>query len=146
MSGFEMSFTYISCIWITKCCELPFQCVFLVESLKQRSVNQSVNTFIPEGDPNVLAKKEKRRPQKLLSPKPTALSLARMVWNGPIFNMLCVLIRDLTWLSDAALCERSAQAENLQELKQHCESTPNWHCNLNSKCYINKKIHLINSR
>ncbi|KAM4657301.1 von Willebrand factor A domain-containing protein 3A [Amazona ochrocephala] len=54
------------------------KCAFLVESLKQRSVNQSVNTFIPEGDPNVLAKKEKRRPQKLPSPKPTALSLARM--------------------------------------------------------------------
>ncbi|KAM9012396.1 von Willebrand factor A domain-containing protein 3A isoform 2-T2 [Ara ararauna] len=54
------------------------KCAFLVESLKQRSVNQSVKTFIPEGDPNVLTKKEKRRPQKLPSPKPTALSLARM--------------------------------------------------------------------
>ncbi|KAM9556255.1 von Willebrand factor A domain-containing protein 3A isoform 1-T1 [Guaruba guarouba] len=54
------------------------KCAFLAESLKQRSVNQSVKTFIPEGDPNVLTKKEKRRPQKLPSPKPTALSLARM--------------------------------------------------------------------
>ncbi|XP_010018082.1 PREDICTED: von Willebrand factor A domain-containing protein 3A [Nestor notabilis] len=53
------------------------KCAFLVESLKQRSVNQSVNPFIP-GDSNVLAKKERRKPQKLPSPKPTALSLARM--------------------------------------------------------------------
>ncbi|KAM6121549.1 von Willebrand factor A domain-containing protein 3A [Phoenicopterus ruber ruber] len=51
------------------------KCAFLVESLKQRSVNQSVNSFIPEGDSNVLTKKEKRKPQKLPSPKPTALSL-----------------------------------------------------------------------
>ncbi|XP_054068920.1 von Willebrand factor A domain-containing protein 3A isoform X2 [Rissa tridactyla] len=54
------------------------KCAFLAESLKQRSVNQSVGPFIPEGDSNVLLKKEKRKPQKLLSPKPTALSLARM--------------------------------------------------------------------
>ncbi|XP_029858272.1 von Willebrand factor A domain-containing protein 3A [Aquila chrysaetos chrysaetos] len=54
------------------------KCAFLVESLKQRSVNQSVNPFVPEGDSNALTKKEKRRPQKLPSPKPTALSLARM--------------------------------------------------------------------
>ncbi|KAM6379102.1 von Willebrand factor A domain-containing protein 3A [Pluvialis apricaria] len=54
------------------------KCAFLVESLRQRSVNQSVNSFIPEGDSNVLLKKEKRKPQKLPSPKPTALSLARM--------------------------------------------------------------------
>ncbi|XP_071616839.1 von Willebrand factor A domain-containing protein 3A isoform X2 [Heliangelus exortis] len=53
------------------------KCAFLVESLKQRSVHQSVNPFVPEGDSNVLTKKEKRRPQKLPSPKPTALSLAR---------------------------------------------------------------------
>ncbi|KFO84765.1 von Willebrand factor A domain-containing protein 3A, partial [Buceros rhinoceros silvestris] len=53
------------------------KCAFLVESLKQRSVNQSVNPFKP-GDSNVLMKKENRRPQKLLPPKPTALSLARM--------------------------------------------------------------------
>uniref|UniRef100_A0A8C0IF56 von Willebrand factor A domain containing 3A n=1 Tax=Bubo bubo TaxID=30461 RepID=A0A8C0IF56_BUBBB len=55
------------------------KCAFLVESLKQRSVTQSVRPFIPEGDSNMLMKKEKRRPQKLPSPKPTALSLARMV-------------------------------------------------------------------
>ncbi|KFZ53138.1 von Willebrand factor A domain-containing protein 3A, partial [Antrostomus carolinensis] len=54
------------------------KCAFLVESLKQRSVNPSVNPFIPEGDSNVPVKKEKRRPQKLPFPKPTALSLARM--------------------------------------------------------------------
>ncbi|KAM6245004.1 von Willebrand factor A domain-containing protein 3A isoform 4-T4 [Spheniscus humboldti] len=54
------------------------KCTFLVEALKQRSVNQSVNPFIPEEDSKMLTKKEKRRPQKLQSPKPTALSLARM--------------------------------------------------------------------
>ncbi|XP_054699454.1 von Willebrand factor A domain-containing protein 3A isoform X2 [Grus americana] len=54
------------------------KCALLVESLKQRSVNHTVNPFIPEGDSNVLTKKEKRRPQKLPPPKPTALSLARM--------------------------------------------------------------------
>lgn len=64
---------------LTKQCELPLQCAFLVESLKQRSMNQSVNPFVPEGDSNALTKKEKKRPQKLPSPKPTALSLARMV-------------------------------------------------------------------
>ncbi|XP_027512563.1 von Willebrand factor A domain-containing protein 3A isoform X1 [Corapipo altera] len=54
------------------------KCAFLVESLKQRSVNQSVNPFTPEGDSNALTKNEKRRPQKLPSPKPTAPSPARM--------------------------------------------------------------------
>ncbi|XP_049647607.1 von Willebrand factor A domain-containing protein 3A isoform X1 [Accipiter gentilis] len=54
------------------------KCAFLVESLKQRSMNQSVNPFVPKGDSNALMNKEKRRPQKLSSPKPTALSLARM--------------------------------------------------------------------
>ncbi|NXW28945.1 VWA3A protein, partial [Phaetusa simplex] len=63
-------------------------CAFLAESLKQRSVNPSVNPFIPEGDSNVLLKKEKRRPQKLLSPKPTALSLARM--SAGFFSILFV--------------------------------------------------------
>ncbi|KAM9598735.1 von Willebrand factor A domain-containing protein 3A isoform 1-T1 [Morphnus guianensis] len=54
------------------------KCAFLVQSLKQRSMNQSVNPFVPEEDSNTLTKKEKRRPQKLPSPRPTALSLARM--------------------------------------------------------------------
>lgn len=71
-------------------------------------MNQSVNPFVPKGDSNALMNKEKRRPQKLSSPKPTALSLARMVWNGPIFKILSVLIRDPTQLSGAAFCEGSA--------------------------------------
>ncbi|XP_053936643.1 von Willebrand factor A domain-containing protein 3A [Cuculus canorus] len=54
------------------------KCAFLVESLKQRSVNRPVTALIPERDSNVVTKKEKGRPQKLPSPKPTALSLARM--------------------------------------------------------------------
>ncbi|POI26991.1 hypothetical protein CIB84_009260 [Bambusicola thoracicus] len=61
-----------------KHCELPFQCAFLVESLKQRSGNQPANPFIAEAGAATVVTKEKRRPQKLPSPKPTALSLARM--------------------------------------------------------------------
>ncbi|XP_041893048.1 von Willebrand factor A domain-containing protein 3A isoform X1 [Corvus kubaryi] len=49
------------------------KCAFLVESLKQRSVNQSVTPLTPRGDSNVLTKKEKKKPQKVPSPKPTAV-------------------------------------------------------------------------
>ncbi|XP_062444192.1 von Willebrand factor A domain-containing protein 3A [Rhea pennata] len=55
------------------------KCALLVRSLKQRSQNQSVNPFMQERDSKMLAKKKKKRPQKLPSPKPTALSLARML-------------------------------------------------------------------
>ncbi|XP_025011040.2 von Willebrand factor A domain-containing protein 3A isoform X1 [Gallus gallus] len=54
------------------------KCAFLVESLKQRSGNQPANSFIAEAGATTVVTKEKRRPQKLPSPKPTALSLARM--------------------------------------------------------------------
>ncbi|XP_019476290.1 von Willebrand factor A domain-containing protein 3A isoform X4 [Meleagris gallopavo] len=53
------------------------KCAFLVESLKQRSGNQPANPFIAEAGATMVVRKEKRRPQKLPSPKPTALSLAR---------------------------------------------------------------------
>ncbi|XP_068885620.1 von Willebrand factor A domain-containing protein 3A isoform X2 [Aphelocoma coerulescens] len=49
------------------------KCAFLVESLKQRSVNQSVTPLTPEGNSNVFTKKEKKKPQKVPSPKPTAV-------------------------------------------------------------------------
>uniref|UniRef100_A0A8C3ST01 von Willebrand factor A domain containing 3A n=1 Tax=Chelydra serpentina TaxID=8475 RepID=A0A8C3ST01_CHESE len=55
------------------------KCALLVESLKQRSGTQLVNQFIPEEDLKMLLKKERTRAQKLLPPKPTALTLARMV-------------------------------------------------------------------
>uniref|UniRef100_A0A8C3I458 von Willebrand factor A domain containing 3A n=1 Tax=Chrysemys picta bellii TaxID=8478 RepID=A0A8C3I458_CHRPI len=54
------------------------KCALLVESLKQRSGTQLVNQFIPEEDLKMLLKKERTRAQKLLPPKPTALTLARM--------------------------------------------------------------------
>uniref|UniRef100_A0A674JE43 von Willebrand factor A domain containing 3A n=1 Tax=Terrapene triunguis TaxID=2587831 RepID=A0A674JE43_9SAUR len=55
------------------------KCALLVESLKQRSGTQLVNQFIPEEGLKMLLKKERTRAQKLLPPKPTALTLARMV-------------------------------------------------------------------
>ncbi|XP_068063029.1 von Willebrand factor A domain-containing protein 3A isoform X1 [Anomalospiza imberbis] len=49
------------------------KCAFLVESLKQRSVNQSVKPFTPEGHSNVLMRDKKKKSQKVPSPKPTAV-------------------------------------------------------------------------
>ncbi|XP_015498639.1 von Willebrand factor A domain-containing protein 3A isoform X7 [Parus major] len=49
------------------------KCAFLVESLKQRSVNQSVKPITPEGDSNVFMRSEKKKTQKVPSPKPTAV-------------------------------------------------------------------------
>ncbi|KFP88167.1 von Willebrand factor A domain-containing protein 3A, partial [Apaloderma vittatum] len=72
------------------------KCAFLVESLKQRSVNHSVNAFI-QGDSNVLKKKEKRRPQKLPAPKPTALSLARTYIKDKYGAERNASVRALAW-------------------------------------------------
>lgn len=96
---YRMSVFEVSCLWITKHCELPFQCAFLVESLKQRSGNQPANSFIAEAGATTVVTKEKRRPQKLPSPKPTALSLARMVWNPSQFHfkIQSVLISDFNY-------------------------------------------------
>ncbi|XP_072791944.1 von Willebrand factor A domain-containing protein 3A isoform X5 [Taeniopygia guttata] len=49
------------------------KCAFLVESLKERSVNQSVKPLTPEGHSNVLMRNEEKKPQKVPSPKPTAV-------------------------------------------------------------------------
>ncbi|XP_071300191.1 von Willebrand factor A domain-containing protein 3A isoform X4 [Agelaius tricolor] len=49
------------------------KCAFLVESLKQRSGNQSVKPLTAEGDSNVLMRNGKKNPQKVPSPKPTAV-------------------------------------------------------------------------
>ncbi|XP_053132699.1 von Willebrand factor A domain-containing protein 3A isoform X3 [Hemicordylus capensis] len=54
------------------------ECALLVESLKQRSGSQLADQLVPKEELTMLEKKEKSRPQKLPSPKPTALSLARM--------------------------------------------------------------------
>uniref|UniRef100_A0A8C2TV42 von Willebrand factor A domain containing 3A n=1 Tax=Coturnix japonica TaxID=93934 RepID=A0A8C2TV42_COTJA len=55
------------------------KCAFLVESLKQRTRHEPASPILEEADATMIVVKEKRRPQKLPSPKPTALSLARMV-------------------------------------------------------------------
>ncbi|XP_016157302.1 PREDICTED: von Willebrand factor A domain-containing protein 3A isoform X1 [Ficedula albicollis] len=49
------------------------KCAFLVESLKQRSVNQSVKPLTPEGHSNVLVRNKGKKNQKVSSPKPTAV-------------------------------------------------------------------------
>ncbi|XP_074014565.1 von Willebrand factor A domain-containing protein 3A [Numenius arquata] len=81
------------------------KCAFLVESLKQCSVNQSVNPFIPEGDSNMLLKKEKRKPQKLPSPKPTALSLARMCIKDSHGAERNASVKVLAWRPTSAKAE-----------------------------------------
>ncbi|KAM6299191.1 von Willebrand factor A domain-containing protein 3A [Aegotheles albertisi] len=81
------------------------KCAFLVESLKQRSVNHSVSPSIPEGDSNALTQKEKRRPQKLPSPKPTALSLARMCIKDSHGAERNASIRALAWRPTSAKAE-----------------------------------------
>ncbi|KFQ79650.1 von Willebrand factor A domain-containing protein 3A, partial [Phaethon lepturus] len=93
------------------------KCAFLVESLKQRSVNQSVNPFIPEGDSNVLMKKEKRRPQKLPSPKPTALSLARTYIKDNHGAERNASIRVLAWRPTSAKAE-IPPAQTIKEWSQ----------------------------
>ncbi|XP_010123548.1 PREDICTED: von Willebrand factor A domain-containing protein 3A-like, partial [Chlamydotis macqueenii] len=80
-------------------------CAFLAESLKQRSVNQSVDPLIPEGDSNMLMKKEKKRPQKLTSPKHTALSLARMYMKDNHGAERNASIRVLAWHPTSAKAE-----------------------------------------
>uniref|UniRef100_A0A803SYR8 von Willebrand factor A domain containing 3A n=1 Tax=Anolis carolinensis TaxID=28377 RepID=A0A803SYR8_ANOCA len=56
------------------------KCALLVESLRQRARGQLKNQLIPEEENlAILEKQEKKnRPQKWSSPKPTALTLARM--------------------------------------------------------------------
>ncbi|XP_063027952.1 von Willebrand factor A domain-containing protein 3A isoform X3 [Melospiza melodia melodia] len=49
------------------------KCAFLVQSLKQRSGNQSVKPLTAEGDSDVLMRNEKNKPQKVPSPKATAV-------------------------------------------------------------------------
>ncbi|MEE6497733.1 hypothetical protein FKM82_002827 [Ascaphus truei] len=55
------------------------KCAYLVESLKQRSGNKEGSVTSPEGGAVVPFQKEKYKQRKLALPKPTALSLARMV-------------------------------------------------------------------
>ncbi|XP_038676654.1 von Willebrand factor A domain-containing protein 3A [Scyliorhinus canicula] len=54
------------------------KCAVLVESLRKRSVKQSPTPPDSEDSLKMLVKREIRCPQKLLIPKPTALTLARM--------------------------------------------------------------------
>ncbi|KAJ7305852.1 hypothetical protein JRQ81_010218 [Phrynocephalus forsythii] len=63
---------------IEKAVNFSHKCGLLVKSLKHRAGSQQVDRLITEEDQTVLEKQEKKRPQKLPSPKPTVLSLARM--------------------------------------------------------------------
>ncbi|XP_044289601.1 von Willebrand factor A domain-containing protein 3A [Varanus komodoensis] len=71
------------------------KCALLVESLKQRSGGQLSNQLNPEENIAMLEKPKRSRPQKIQSPKPTALTLARMNSrdhhkdrNGPVKTLL----------------------------------------------------------
>ncbi|KFQ29752.1 von Willebrand factor A domain-containing protein 3A, partial [Mesitornis unicolor] len=81
------------------------KCAFLVDSLKKRSVNQSLNPLVAERDSNVLMKKEKRRPQKLPSPRHTALSLARMYIKENHDAERNASVRVMTWRPTSAKAE-----------------------------------------
>ncbi|XP_021267643.1 von Willebrand factor A domain-containing protein 3A isoform X2 [Numida meleagris] len=100
------------------------KCAFLVESLKQRSGNQPANPFIPEAGSNVDITKQKRS-QKLPSPKPTALSLARMHIKDSHSAEKNTSIRVVVWRPTSAKAEippvqtikQSPQAENRRKCK-----------------------------
>ncbi|XP_035404869.2 von Willebrand factor A domain-containing protein 3A [Cygnus atratus] len=90
------------------------KCAFLVESLKQRSGNQSANPLVPEASSNMLVTKEKRKPQKLPSPKPTALSLARMYIKDNHSAEKTTSIGVLAWRPTSA----KAEIPPVQTIKQ----------------------------
>ncbi|XP_044836835.1 von Willebrand factor A domain-containing protein 3A isoform X3 [Mauremys mutica] len=81
------------------------KCALLVESLKQRSGTQLVNQFIPEEDLKMLLKKERTRVQKLLPPKPTALTLARMNIKDNHEGEKNAALKALTWRPTSAKAE-----------------------------------------
>ncbi|XP_065268480.1 von Willebrand factor A domain-containing protein 3A [Emys orbicularis] len=81
------------------------KCALLVESLKQRSGTQLVNQFIPEEDLKMLLKKERTRAQKLLPPKPTALTLARMNIKDNHEGGKNAALKALTWRPTSAKAE-----------------------------------------
>ncbi|KAH0631930.1 hypothetical protein JD844_019834 [Phrynosoma platyrhinos] len=82
------------------------KCALLVESLRQRARGQLGNQSIPEEDLAILEKEEKKsRPQKLPSPKPTALSLARMFFFAyPPEPIAQALLHQLNCLPDSENC------------------------------------------
>ncbi|XP_030433758.1 von Willebrand factor A domain-containing protein 3A isoform X6 [Gopherus evgoodei] len=81
------------------------KCALLVESLKQRSGTQLVNQFIPEEDLKMLLKKKRTRAQKLLPPKPTALTLARMNIKDNHEGGKNAALKALTWRPTSAKAE-----------------------------------------
>ncbi|XP_075755559.1 von Willebrand factor A domain-containing protein 3A isoform X2 [Pelodiscus sinensis] len=81
------------------------KCALLVESLKQRSGTQLVNQFIPEEDLKMLLKKEPVKAQKLVPPKPTALTLARMNIKDSHEREKNVALRALIWRPTSAKAE-----------------------------------------
>ncbi|KGL81052.1 von Willebrand factor A domain-containing protein 3A, partial [Tinamus guttatus] len=94
------------------------KCALLVKSLKQRSGTQSVNPFIPERHSKMLVKKEKKWPQKLPSPKPTALSLARMIIKSNHCEERNADVRALKWRPTSAKAE-IPPAQTVKEWSQN---------------------------
>ncbi|XP_072415869.1 von Willebrand factor A domain-containing protein 3A isoform X2 [Chiloscyllium punctatum] len=89
---------------IEKAANYSQKCAVLVESLRKRSMKQS-GTLPGAGDGlKMLVKRENRCPQKLLTPKPKALSLAREQATGGSGEESSSAVRALTW------CPHSAKA------------------------------------
>ncbi|XP_067912743.1 von Willebrand factor A domain-containing protein 3A isoform X6 [Heterodontus francisci] len=88
------------------------KCVMLVESLKRRSVKQSQEPPDSADSLKMLVKRENRCSQKLIAPKPTALTLARMgvvkhlqlrpheleEYIEQVERVLCRYLQRLQWL------------------------------------------------
>ncbi|XP_078095955.1 von Willebrand factor A domain-containing protein 3A [Mustelus asterias] len=73
------------------------KCALLVESLRNRSGKQSPAPPDSEDKLKMLVKQENRYPQKLLLPKPTALTLARMQAREGSGEESSSAVRALTW-------------------------------------------------
>ncbi|XP_067912738.1 von Willebrand factor A domain-containing protein 3A isoform X2 [Heterodontus francisci] len=73
------------------------KCVMLVESLKRRSVKQSQEPPDSADSLKMLVKRENRCSQKLIAPKPTALTLARMQAREESGEESRTAVRALTW-------------------------------------------------
>ncbi|XP_041062739.1 von Willebrand factor A domain-containing protein 3A [Carcharodon carcharias] len=73
------------------------KCAVLVESLRRRTVKQSQGPPVSGDSLKTLVKRENRCPQKLLFPKPTALTLARMQAREESGEETGSAVRALTW-------------------------------------------------
>ncbi|XP_074866600.1 von Willebrand factor A domain-containing protein 3A [Carettochelys insculpta] len=88
---------------IEKAVNYSQKCALLVESLKQHSGTQLVNQL--EEDLKMMLKKETTRAQKLLPPKPTALTLARMNIKDNHEGEKHAALKTLIWRPTSAKAE-----------------------------------------